>query len=151
VHGDTGGSFEFLSIDGGEDSDVVVGASRGGDQPVALVDHFYEVADYQGDCLDPLELFLGPELLSFELDLILLDVVLLDVEEVQIFVEFLQFVIQVFLLFSIRPGVSLAFDLHCARFKIFLNFNHIRSIINYFLDLRVAIVHSAFKLSHMLS
>lgn len=31
MHGDAGGSLEFFAVDGGEDSDVVVGSSGGGD------------------------------------------------------------------------------------------------------------------------
>jgi len=56
------------------------------------------VADDQGNSLDALELFFGPDLLSFELDLIFLDVVFLNAEEFKIFVELLQLVVEVFFL-----------------------------------------------------
>jgi len=65
---------------------------------MVFVDHLDEVADDQGNSLDALELFFGPDLLSFELDLIFLDVVFLNAEEFKIFVELLQLVVEVFFL-----------------------------------------------------
>jgi hypothetical protein len=50
------------------------------------------------DCLDSLQLLLGSEFLSLELDLIFLDVVLLDCEELQVLVQLLKFGVEVLLL-----------------------------------------------------
>jgi hypothetical protein len=64
VHGDAGGDFKFFAIDGGQDSDIVVASSGGGDEAVVLIDHFYEVSDYQGHGLDAFEFFFGAQFLS---------------------------------------------------------------------------------------
>lgn len=47
----------------------------------------------QWDGLDSFELLFGSELLSFEFDLVFLDVVFLDVEELQVSVQLLQLVV----------------------------------------------------------
>lgn len=98
VHSDTGGRLEFFSIDGGEDSDIVIGSTGGSDKAVVFVDHLNKMADDERDSLDTFELFFGTELLSFEFDLVFFDVVLLNVEELEVLVELLEFVVEVLLL-----------------------------------------------------
>ena len=98
MHSDTGGRLEFFSIDGGEDSDIVIGSTGGSDKAVVLVDHLNKVTNDERDSLDTFELFFGTELLSFEFDLVFFDVVLLNVEELEVLVELLEFVVEVLLL-----------------------------------------------------
>lgn len=81
VHGDTGWWLEFFPVKSGQNSNVVVCSACGSDQTVVFVDHFDEMSDDQRYGLDSLQFFLGSELLSLELDLIVLDVVFLDCEE----------------------------------------------------------------------
>ena len=98
VHGDTGGRLEFFSINGGQDSHIVIGSTGGSDKAVVFVDHFNKVPNDKRDSLDTFKLFFGAELLSFEFDLVIFDVVLLNVEELEVFVELLEFVVEVLLL-----------------------------------------------------
>ena len=98
MHGYAGGGLELLPVDCGEDADVIVGSSSRCNQTMTLIDHLDEVADGERDCLDSFEFFLGPDLLSFEFDLIILDVFFLDVQVLQLLVQFLQPFIQIILL-----------------------------------------------------
>jgi hypothetical protein len=56
------------------------------------------VTNDKRDSLDTFKLLFGAELLSFEFDLVIFDVVLLNVEELEVFVELLEFVEEVLLL-----------------------------------------------------
>jgi hypothetical protein len=61
MHGDAGGGLQLLSINGGENSYVVVGSASGSNQTMVFIDHFHEVADDQRNSLDSLEFFLGAQ------------------------------------------------------------------------------------------
>ena len=54
-----------------------------------LIDHLDKMANGEGDCLNPFQFFFGSDLLSFQFDLIIFDVLFLDVEELELFVELL--------------------------------------------------------------
>jgi hypothetical protein len=56
MHSDTRGDFQFFTINSGEDSDIVVGSTGGGDKSMVLVNHFNKMADYKRHSLDPLQL-----------------------------------------------------------------------------------------------
>lgn len=81
VHGDTGWWLELFPVKSGQNSNVVVCSTCGSDQTVVFVDHFDKMSDDQRYGLNSLQFFLGSELLSLELYLIVLDVVFLDCEE----------------------------------------------------------------------
>lgn len=112
MHGDTRGSLEFFPIDGGEDPDIIVGSTSGGDQPVILVNHLHEMPDYKRHRLNSFELFFGPQFFSLELDLVLFDVLFLNVEEVQVLVQLLETGIEVLLLELSARGFGGRLDLH---------------------------------------
>ncbi len=84
VHGNTRRGLKLFPVQSREHSDIVVGSTGRRYEAVVLVDHFDEMPDDQGDGLDSLELLFGAELLSFEFDLVLLDVVFLDVQELKV-------------------------------------------------------------------
>ena len=117
VHGNTGWGFKFFSVDGGEHSDVVVSATGGGDEPMVFIDHFDKMPNGEGDCLNSLEFFLGSDLLSFQFDLIVFDVLFLDVQELELFVELLKFRVEV-LLFGFEGLINFRL------FKPWFSFHH---------------------------
>ena len=98
MHGDTGGCLKLFSVQSREDSDIVIGSACGSDKTMVLIDHFNKMSNDEWDGLDSFEFFFRSELLSLEFDLVLFDVVFLDVEELQVTVEFLKFVVKVLLL-----------------------------------------------------
>ncbi len=110
MHGNTGWRFEFFPVKSWQDSDVVICSTCGCDEAVILIDHLYEMSNDQRYGLNSLELFFGSELLSFKLDLIVLDVVFLDVKELHVSIELLEFAVKVLLLSPCRVHTSCGLD-----------------------------------------
>ena len=63
-----------------------------------LVDHLNEVSNHKGNSLDAFELFFWANLFSSKFYLVFFDVVFLNTEKLEVFVEFLKFVVKVLLI-----------------------------------------------------
>lgn len=82
--------FEQFPIDGGENANVVVRASGGANDSSVLIDSLEKLSDDEWDRLDAFDFFLSVQVFLLEVALLVFDVLFLDFEEFELFLEFLR-------------------------------------------------------------
>jgi hypothetical protein len=76
VEGDWAGGFEEFAVEGWEDADDIVAARGGPNDAGVLVDGFEELADDEGNGLDPFDFLLGTAKFSLQTALLVFNVLL---------------------------------------------------------------------------
>mmetsp|Transcript_13562 Transcript_13562/g.13297 ORF Transcript_13562/g.13297 Transcript_13562/m.13297 type:complete len:330 (-) Transcript_13562:72-1061(-) len=84
VQGHTSVWLQLLSIQSRQHSHVVLGTIRRTNYPVGLIYHLDEVAGCEVDTLDTLDFFLGANVFTLQVSLLILQVVFLDLEDFQL-------------------------------------------------------------------
>lgn len=84
---DRGRGLKKLPINCTQNPDIVIRSRGRADDAVVGIDHLHELADDEGDRLDPFHLFLGSEELALEILLLIFDVLFLDLDELELALE----------------------------------------------------------------
>ena len=96
--------LEQLSIQSGQNADVVIGAGSGTHDTRVLVHGFQKLADDQRDALNPLDFLLRVEIFFLQVLLLVLDIILLDLQELQLLLQTLVFRVEIVAFGNVHDG-----------------------------------------------